>query len=118
MHKCEHGIGRKKCSCFSVCAAYIQSIFYYVAIANFLPQGFLKKCIKALSSFIVFFTWLICQLTYSLCDHYQDDDGDNAFHIAADAAKYIRECLECIVVMLQYPGAAIEVRNHRQVLAH
>ncbi|KAG6629825.1 E3 ubiquitin-protein ligase KEG-like [Carya illinoinensis] len=42
----------------------------------------------------------------------QDDDGDNAFHIAADAAKYIRECLECIVVMLQYPGAALEVRNH------
>lgn len=48
----------------------------------------------------------------------QDDDGDNAFHIAADAAKYIRECLQCIVIMLQYPGAALEVRNHRQVLAH
>lgn len=30
----------------------------------------------------------------------------------------IRECLECIVVMLQYPGAAIEVRNHRQVLTN
>lgn len=48
----------------------------------------------------------------------QDDDGDNAFHIAADAAKLIRECLECIVVMLQCPGAAIEVRNHRQVLTN
>ncbi|KAF8398239.1 hypothetical protein HHK36_017165 [Tetracentron sinense] len=45
----------------------------------------------------------------------QDDEGDNAFHIAADAAKMIRENLEWIVVMLQYPGAAIDVRNHRQV---
>lgn len=43
----------------------------------------------------------------------QDDDGDNAFHIAADAAKMIRENLNWIVVMLQYPGAAVEVRNHR-----
>nr|XP_023928189.1 E3 ubiquitin-protein ligase KEG-like [Quercus suber]POE91085.1 e3 ubiquitin-protein ligase keg [Quercus suber] len=48
----------------------------------------------------------------------QDDDGDNAFHIAADAAKLIRECLECIVVMLQYPGAAIEVRNHSGKTLH
>lgn len=43
----------------------------------------------------------------------QDDDGDNAFHIAADAAKMIRECLKWIVVMLQYPYPDIEVRNHR-----
>ncbi|XP_020597993.1 E3 ubiquitin-protein ligase KEG isoform X2 [Phalaenopsis equestris] len=43
----------------------------------------------------------------------QDDDGDNAFHIAADAAKMIRENLNWIVVMLQYPNADVEVRNHR-----
>lgn len=65
---------------------------------------------------------LVCKACLSTDVFYgnrnQDDDGDNAFHIAADAAKYIRECLECIVVMLQYPGAALEVRNHRQVLAH
>ncbi|KGN48095.1 E3 ubiquitin-protein ligase KEG [Cucumis sativus] len=42
----------------------------------------------------------------------QDDDGDNAFHLAADAAKYIRECLDCILLILKYPGAAIGVRNH------
>ncbi|XP_047316701.1 E3 ubiquitin-protein ligase KEG-like [Impatiens glandulifera] len=42
----------------------------------------------------------------------QDDDGDNAFHIAADAAKLIRENLECLVFMLQYPDAAVETRNH------
>ncbi|CAL5428157.1 unnamed protein product [Camellia sinensis] len=44
----------------------------------------------------------------------QDDDGDNAFHIAADAAKLIRENLECIVLLMQYPDADIEARNHRQ----
>ncbi|XP_074569052.1 E3 ubiquitin-protein ligase KEG [Curcuma longa] len=43
----------------------------------------------------------------------QDDDGDNAFHIAADAAKMIRENLNWIVVMLQYPSPAVDVRNHR-----
>ncbi|KAK1277592.1 E3 ubiquitin-protein ligase KEG [Acorus gramineus] len=42
----------------------------------------------------------------------QDDEGDNAFHIAADAAKMIRENLGWIVTMLQYPNAALEVRNH------
>ncbi|KAL3537766.1 hypothetical protein ACH5RR_001132 [Cinchona calisaya] len=42
----------------------------------------------------------------------QDDDGDNAFHIAADVAKMIRENLEWIIVMLRYPDAAIEARNH------
>lgn len=42
----------------------------------------------------------------------QDDEGDNAFHIAADSAKMIRENLEWIVVMLRYPGAAVDVRNH------
>ncbi|KAA8537339.1 hypothetical protein F0562_026974 [Nyssa sinensis] len=42
----------------------------------------------------------------------QDDEGDNAFHIAADAAKMIRENLEWIIVMLRYPDAAVEVRNH------
>ncbi|KAF9600592.1 hypothetical protein IFM89_011121 [Coptis chinensis] len=43
----------------------------------------------------------------------QDDEGDNAFHIAAEAAKMIRENIEWIFVMLRYPNAAIEVRNHR-----
>ncbi|KAI3952712.1 hypothetical protein MKW92_000015 [Papaver armeniacum] len=47
----------------------------------------------------------------------QDDEGDTAFHIAADSAKMIRENLEWIAVMLQYPSAAIDVRNHRQVPA-
>ncbi|XP_059652018.1 E3 ubiquitin-protein ligase KEG isoform X2 [Cornus florida] len=42
----------------------------------------------------------------------QDDEGDTAFHIAADSAKMIRENLEWIVVMLRYPDAAVEVRNH------
>ncbi|CAL5330573.1 unnamed protein product [Camellia sinensis] len=42
----------------------------------------------------------------------QDDEGDNAFHIAAEAAKMIRENLEWIIVMLRYPDAAVEVRNH------
>nr|XP_027079322.1 E3 ubiquitin-protein ligase KEG-like isoform X2 [Coffea arabica] len=42
----------------------------------------------------------------------QDDDGDNAFHIAADVAKMIRENLEWIIVMLRYPDAAVEARNH------
>lgn len=43
----------------------------------------------------------------------QDEDGDNAFHIAADAAKMIRENLNWIFAMLQYPNPAVEVRNHR-----
>ncbi|XP_038679268.1 E3 ubiquitin-protein ligase KEG-like [Tripterygium wilfordii] len=42
----------------------------------------------------------------------QDDDGDNAFHIAADAAKMIRENLEWLIVMLKNPDAAVEVRNN------
>ncbi|KAJ0102481.1 hypothetical protein Patl1_05319 [Pistacia atlantica] len=45
----------------------------------------------------------------------QDDEGDNAFHIAADAAKMIRENLEWLILMLSNPDAAVEVRNHRQV---
>lgn len=44
---------------------------------------------------------------------HQDDDGDNAFHIAADVAKMIRENLDWIIVMLRYPDAAVEARNHR-----
>lgn len=47
---------------------------------------------------------------------FQDDEGDNAFHIAADAAKMIRENLEWLIVMLSHPDAAVEVRNHRQVV--
>ncbi|KAG6628361.1 hypothetical protein I3843_14G010800 [Carya illinoinensis] len=42
----------------------------------------------------------------------QDDEGDNAFHIAADAAKMIRENLVWLIVMLRNPDAAVEVRNH------
>ncbi|KAL6514888.1 hypothetical protein OROGR_020467 [Orobanche gracilis] len=42
----------------------------------------------------------------------QDDDGDNAFHIAADTAKMIRENFEWIRIMLRYPDAAVDVRNH------
>ncbi|GAV69413.1 Ank domain-containing protein/Pkinase domain-containing protein/zf-C3HC4 domain-containing protein/Ank_2 domain-containing protein/Ank_4 domain-containing protein [Cephalotus follicularis] len=42
----------------------------------------------------------------------QDDEGDNAFHIAADAAKMIRENLGWLIVMLRNPDAAVEVRNH------
>lgn len=42
----------------------------------------------------------------------QNDEGDNAFHIAADTAKMVRENLDWIVVMLQQEDAAIDVRNH------
>lgn len=45
----------------------------------------------------------------------QDDEGDNAFHVAAETAKMIRENLEWIYYMLRYPGAGVEVRNHGQV---
>lgn len=44
---------------------------------------------------------------------FQDDEGDNAFHIAADSAKMIRENLEWLILMLGYPHAAVDVRNHR-----
>ncbi|KAH0981870.1 hypothetical protein GBA52_009047 [Prunus armeniaca] len=44
----------------------------------------------------------------------QDDEGDNAFHIAADAAKMIHENLEWLIVMLRNPDASVEARNHRQ----
>jgi len=43
----------------------------------------------------------------------QDDDGDNAFHIAAETAKMIRENLDWLIVMLLNPDADVEVRNHR-----
>lgn len=42
----------------------------------------------------------------------QDDEGDNAFHIAADMAKMVRENLHWIAVMLQRPDAAVDVKNH------
>ncbi|TKY49724.1 E3 ubiquitin-protein ligase KEG [Spatholobus suberectus] len=42
----------------------------------------------------------------------QDDDGENAFHIAAETAKMIRENLDWLIVMLMKPDADIEVRNH------
>lgn len=44
---------------------------------------------------------------------HQDDEGDNAFHIAADAARMIRENLEWLIIMLRSPDAAVEVRNHK-----
>lgn len=50
-----------------------------------------------------------------LLSYLQDDDGDNAFHIAADTSKMIRENLEWIRAMLRYPNAAVDVRNHRLV---
>ena len=58
---------------------------------------------------------LFCNpLMYNIFAHcYQDDEGDNAFHIAADAAKMIRENLEWLIVMLRNLDAAVEVRNHR-----
>ena len=40
------------------------------------------------------------------------DDGDSAFHIAAETTKMIRENLEWLIVMLLNPDADIEVRNH------
>ncbi|XP_054814034.1 E3 ubiquitin-protein ligase KEG-like [Prosopis cineraria] len=42
----------------------------------------------------------------------QDDDGDNAFHIAAETAKMIRENLDWLIVMLRNPDADVEMRNH------
>lgn len=54
-------------------------------------------------------------MQFVVAHYYQDDEGDNAFHIAADSAKMIRENLEWIIVMLRYPDVAMEVRNHRQV---
>ncbi|WZZ38267.1 hypothetical protein YC2023_034526 [Brassica napus] len=38
----------------------------------------------------------------------QDDEGDNALHIAADAAKMIRENLDWLIVMLKRPDAAVD----------
>eukprot|EP00252_Welwitschia_mirabilis_P017854 TRINITY_DN3975_c0_g1_i1.p1 TRINITY_DN3975_c0_g1~~TRINITY_DN3975_c0_g1_i1.p1 ORF type:complete len:1637 (-),score=359.35 TRINITY_DN3975_c0_g1_i1:440-5350(-) len=42
----------------------------------------------------------------------QDDEGDNAFHIAAHTAKMVRENLDWIVIMLQNEDADIHARNH------
>ncbi|XP_065867744.1 E3 ubiquitin-protein ligase KEG isoform X2 [Euphorbia lathyris] len=42
----------------------------------------------------------------------QDDEGDDAFHIAADAAKMIRENLEWLIIMLRNPDAVVDARNH------
>ncbi|MBA0725523.1 hypothetical protein Golax_022108 [Gossypium laxum] len=52
------------------------------------------------------------QFIYSIFPCHQGDEGDNAFHIAADTAKMIRESLEWLIVMLGNPDAAVEVRNH------
>lgn len=59
---------------------------------------------------------LSVSVLHCLHSSFQDDEGDNAFHIAADAAKMIRENLEWLIVMLRNPDAAVEVRNHRQVV--
>jgi hypothetical protein len=48
----------------------------------------------------------------------QDDDGDNAFHIAAETAKMIRENLDWLIVMLKNPAADIEVRTTGMSQAH
>ncbi|AQK94125.1 E3 ubiquitin-protein ligase KEG [Zea mays] len=50
---------------------------------------------------------------HSMLHLIEDDDGDNAFHIAADAAKMIRENLTWIAQMLLQPSPAVDVRNHR-----
>ncbi|QHO52295.1 E3 ubiquitin-protein ligase KEG [Arachis hypogaea] len=42
----------------------------------------------------------------------RDDDGDNAFHIAAETAKMICENLDWLIVMLRNSDADIEVRKH------
>jgi E3 ubiquitin-protein ligase KEG len=42
----------------------------------------------------------------------QDDDGDNAFHIAAETTKMIRENLDRLIVILLNPDADTNVRNH------
>ncbi|KAG9151827.1 hypothetical protein Leryth_002101 [Lithospermum erythrorhizon] len=42
----------------------------------------------------------------------QDDEGDNAFHIAAYAANMVRENLQWLLLMLKYPDAAVGVRNN------
>ena len=72
-------------------------------------------------NFLLFMLQLLSRSFLSLAltcnlfgNYYQDDEGDSAFHIAAEAAKMIRENLEWIIVMLGYPNAAVELRNHRQ----
>lgn len=62
--------------------------------------------------------FLLCHLTCLVLFsfYYKDDEGDNALHIAADAAKMIRENLDWLIVMLKRPDAAVDVRNHRQAL--
>ncbi|RYR74858.1 hypothetical protein Ahy_A02g009565 isoform E [Arachis hypogaea] len=45
-----------------------------------------------------------------------DDDGDNAFHIAAETAKMICENLDWLIVMLRNSDADIEVRKHRLMM--
>ncbi|KAG6787751.1 hypothetical protein POTOM_003796 [Populus tomentosa] len=52
--------------------------------------------------------------TYTI--EFSDDEGDNAFHIAAETAKMIRENLEWLILMLRNSNAAVEVRNHRHTL--
>ncbi|KAK4746227.1 hypothetical protein SAY87_012539 [Trapa incisa] len=42
----------------------------------------------------------------------QDDEGDNAFHLAAESAKMIRENLDWLIIMLRRPDASVEARNH------
>ena len=60
-----------------------------------------------------YYLWLEILILFIL---YQDDDGDNSFHIAAETAKMIRENLDWLIVMLRNPDADVKVRNHRQVV--
>ncbi|KAF3549576.1 hypothetical protein DY000_02000535 [Brassica cretica] len=47
----------------------------------------------------------LCMAAAIRKDH---EKGDNAFHIAADAAKMIRENLDWLIVMLKRPDAAVD----------
>ncbi|XP_024021150.1 E3 ubiquitin-protein ligase KEG [Morus notabilis] len=51
-------------------------------------------------------------LSYGANYNFQDDEGDNAFHFAAETAKMIRENLDWLVTMLGNPDAAVEARNN------
>ncbi|GJX52543.1 hypothetical protein Tco_0280912 [Tanacetum coccineum] len=43
----------------------------------------------------------------------RDNEGHNAFHIANDMTRKMHENLDWIILMLKYPRATVDVRNHR-----
>jgi E3 ubiquitin-protein ligase KEG len=45
----------------------------------------------------------------------KDDEAYNAFHVAASAAKMVRENLHWITIMLGISGVNVDARTHRQV---